>query len=358
MVRRVDAYFAQRPGLDDKGGGAMLLKSAIIIGWGVASYLLLILWASTWWQAAPLAISLGLAMAGIGFSVMHDGGHGAYSRHGWVNRASAAVLDAVGGSSYFWHHKHNVIHHTYTNVDGIDDDIDASPFLRMADSQPLYWVHRFQHWYMVPLLGLAFATKWFFVDDVATWIRGTISGQPIPRPRGWAAVGVVAGKLFFVAWAFVVPLLLHPPLVVLACYLLTTAVLGITLVLVFQLAHAVEGTAFVPPPAPDARLERSFVAHQLATTADFAHRSRWLTWYVGGLNYQIEHHLFPKVGHRHYPAISEIVRQVCAEHGVPYLLHDTLWGALASHWRFMKRIGRGVAHPVVALPPVVAAAVA
>jgi linoleoyl-CoA desaturase len=356
LCRRVDAYFEGRA-LDSKGGAPMLRKTATIVLWAVASYALLVFVATTWWSAALLCVSLGLALAGIGFAVMHDGGHGSYSSHGWLNRLSAAALDAVGGSSYFWHHKHNLIHHSYTNVDGVDDDIDAAPFLRMADSQPLYWFHRFQHWYMVPLYGLFFATKWYFVDDVRSWIKGTIGQQSVPRPRGWDAVQLVAGKLFFVTWALVVPLLLHPPLVVLAAYLGINAVLGITLALVFQLAHAVDGATFVSTPAAKERLERPFVEHQIATTANFAPANPVVTWYVAGLNFQIEHHLFPRVSHIHYPAIARIVRELCEESGVEYLSHATVWSALSSHVRFMKRIGKGEPMaPGVARPPALLAA--
>ncbi len=345
LNRRVAEYFATT-GQDERGGAAMLAKSAVILGWAVASYTLLLLWASTWWTAALLCGSLGLALAGIGFSVMHDGGHGAYSRRPWVNRLAAAVLDAIGGSSYFWRHKHNVLHHTYTNVEGVDDDIDAGPFLRMAESQPLRWAHRFQHLYMVPLLGLFFATKWILLDDFRSWYTGRVGGQAVPRPRGGEAVLLVAGKLCFVGWAFVLPLALHPPLHFALAYLLVAFVLGVTLGLVFQLAHCVEGTEFEAPRAPGAQLPRAFVEHQLATTADFAPRSRLVTWYVGGLNFQVEHHLFPRISHLHYPALAEIVRATCAERGLVHRRHETLWGALASHVRFMRRLGRPRAAPL------------
>ena len=339
LNRRVAEYFTAT-GKDERGGAAMLGKSAVIVAWAVTSYALLLLWASTWWTAALLCGSLGLALAGIGFSVMHDGGHGAYSRRPWVNRLAAAMLDAIGGSSYFWRHKHNVLHHTFTNVEGIDDDIDAGPFLRMAESQPLRWAHRFQHLYMVPLLGLFFATKWILVDDLRSWHTGRVGGQAVPRPRGGEAVQLVAGKLCFLGWAVVLPLALHPPLHVALAYLLVAFVLGVTLGLVFQLAHCVEGTEFEAPGAPGAQLSRPFVEHQLATTADFAPRSRLVTWYVGGLNFQVEHHLFPRISHLHYPALAEIVRATCAERGLVHRRHETLWGALTSHVRFMRRLGR------------------
>ena len=353
LNRRVDEYFEQG-GLDRKGGATQLRKTTLMVLWLVASWTLLVFWAGSWSTAIPLAISLGLAQAGIGFAVMHDGNHGAVSRSRWVNRLHAASLDAVGGSSYLWHFKHNVIHHSFTNVDGVDDDIDAGAALRMSEGQPRRWFHRFQHLYAVPLYALFFASKWVFLDDFLTWARGSICGQRFPRPRGLDAVQLLAGKLFYGVWALGVPLLFHPPVAVLAAYLLVMAVVGVTLALVFQLAHVVEETTFVPTPE-GGELERSFVEHQVATTADFAPGNRIVTWYVAGLNYQIEHHLFPKVGHRHYPALSRIVKELCAERGIVYHCHPTVWRALVSHFGFMRRIGQGLPRalaPAPALAPV------
>lgn len=338
---RVDEYFA-RTGLDRAGGARMWGKSAVILGWTLASYLLLLLWAPAWWAAVPLAISLGLALACVGFSVMHDGGHGAYSGRRLVNRLAFGVLDLIGGSSYFWHHKHNVLHHTFTNVDGVDDDIDAGGFLRLAPTQPLRWFHRYQHWYGIPLL-VFFVPKWVFVDDARTLARGKIGELPVPRPVGLDLVQLVFGKLFFCAWAVALPLALHPVAPTLLLFALVAAVLGVTLGVVFQLAHAVEGAAFTVSPGDGTRLERSWTEHQLATTVDFAPGGRLLGWYVGGLNFQVEHHLFPRVGHRHYAALAPIVREVCREHGVQHLTHATFWSALRSHLRFLRRMGRGEA---------------
>lgn len=339
LTARVDDYFA-REGIDPRGGGRMLAKTAWLGLWIVGSYLLLLLVANSWWTAVPLAISLGLGLAGAGFCVMHDGGHGAYSRKKWVNSLMARTLDLMGGSSYFWNQKHNVVHHSFTNVDGIDDDIDSRPFVRMGPTQPRYWFHRWQHWYVLPLVGLFFIPKWGFIDDFVSWIRGKLGSHAIPRPGFSDGLVLLLGKASLVTWSLVIPLLLHPVLPVLVCYLVMAATWGITLALVFQLAHAVEGTAFEALPPPGQRLQRSFFEHQLATTANFSPRSRVLTWYTGGLNYQVEHHLFPKICHLHYPAIAPIVREVCRERGLPYHSNDTLWQALQAHLRFMVRMGR------------------
>jgi len=333
----VDAYFAET-GLAEKGGFAAARKSLIILAWAVASYVLLVFVAWNVWTAALPALSLGLALAGIGFSVMHDGSHGAASRRGWLNRLAGASLDLIGGSSYFWHHKHDVLHHTYTNVDGLDEDIDSAPFLRMAPSQKRRWYHRFQHLYVLFLFAF-FVPKWLFVDDFKTWIQGRIAGTRIPRPRGWNAVQLVTGKVGVVLWGFVLPLMFHSVPEVMIGFFVVSWTLGVTLAVTFQLAHVVDKTTFHEVPPTGERLAQPFFEHQVATTCDFAPRNPVVSWYVGGLNFQIEHHLFPRIGHRHYPALAKITREVCEEQGIPYHCNDTLLDALRSHVRALRRLG-------------------
>lgn len=347
LNQRIDAYFEQS-GLARDGGFASLSKTVSIFAWATVSYLLLVFWAQSWWTALPLTVSLALALAGVGFSVMHDGSHGAYSRSPLINRLAAASLDFLGASSFIWRQKHNVLHHTYTNIDGVDDDIRAEPFLRLAPTQRHRWYHRYQQLYFPVLMGLFFTTKWAVWDDFAVVARAQIGSQRIPRPRGWEIVQLVAGKLLFVGWAAVLPMMFHPVLPVLICYTLLAFVWGITLGVVFQLAHAVDEAEFTTISAESPTVERPWVEHQLATTANFAMGNPVISWYVGGLNYQVEHHLYPRIGHRHYPALAPIVREVARKHGAPYLAHETMRGAVASHLRFLGRMG---ARPVPVAPP-------
>lgn len=332
LTAEVDAYF-DRTGLDRAGGRPMWTKTLVILAWALASYVLLLFVATSWWTAAPLAVSLGLALAGVGFSVMHDANHGSYSTGRGLNRAAAATLDLMGGSSYLWRHKHNVLHHTYTNVEGMDDDIELRPFFRLTDGQRRFWFHRFQHLYWVPLF-VFFTTKWILIDDFVALARGATGRHRFPRPPLGDLLQLLAGKLSFVTWAIVLPLLVVPLGPYLLGYVLVSAVWGLTLGTVFQLAHAVEGVRFVRAP-----LTLPWVEHQVATTCDFARGHRLLTWYVGGLNFQLEHHLFPRIGHRHYPALAAIVRAVCARHGVAVHEHATLLGALRGHVRHLVHMG-------------------
>lgn len=130
----------------------------------------------------------------------------------------------------------------------------------------------------------------------------------------------------------------HPVWLVLAFYLLVNAVTGVTLATVFQLAHVLEETSF-PQPRGEA-VGNTFARHQLQTTADFAPRNKLLTWYVGGLNFQVEHHLFPRIAHTHYPALAQIVRKRAEEAGIPHLSHPTLRSAIAAHYRHLRTLGQ------------------
>lgn len=318
----------------------MHAKTGVILGWFAGSYALLLLFGGTSPSlAVALTVSLALATAGIGFSVMHDANHGAYSRSARVNRAWGLALDFVGASSYLWRFKHNVHHHTYANIDGMDADIDGEPFLRLAPSQRLRAVHRYQHVYAWLLYGVL-AVKWWFVDDVVDLVRGRIGQLPFPRPRGRELAAFLAGKAVFLAWAVVVPVLVFRSGWVAPLFLLGALTLGVVLATVFQLAHAVPDAEFHAAGPGDQRMQTGWAEHQVRATVDFAPANRLLGWYIGGLNFQIEHHLLPDVCHVHYPALAGVVEATCVAHGVPYRTQPTLRAAIAAHYRFLRALGR------------------
>ncbi len=329
------------------GGLRIYVKTALLLLWAGMSYWGLLAWAETWWQALPLVVSLGLAFASIGFNVGHDGNHSAFSSSRAVNRAVGAMFDLLGGSSYVWRWKHNVLHHSYPNVEGLDDDIDLGALCRMSHHQPYLRHQRLQHLYMWPLYCFI-VPKWHFYDDFVAVLRGRIGDHSFPRPRGGELALFLGGKLTFFALAFALPLLFHSLLVVLLAYAVVAAVEGLTLSVVFQLAHSIEETNAFSAHQTGEMASREWAVHQVETTANFGRKSRLLTWYVGGLNHQIEHHLFPRISHVHLPHLSDIVEQVCREHGIPYHDHPSFWRALASHYAWLREMGRRPAEPVVA----------
>lgn len=338
LKRRVVEYF-ERTGLSQRDSPRMYLKTAVLLLWFAASYALLVLMATTWWQGVLLSFSLALAMAGIGFGVQHDANHGAYSKRVAINRLMGMTLDMLGASSYLWRFKHNVSHHTYTNLAGADDDIDIGPLGRLSPAQPLRRFHRAQQFYLWALYGLLIP-KWHFLYDFTNVARARIAQNRFVRPRGWSLVELIAGKAVFFGWALVVPALFHPWWLVLLYYAGTSYVLGLVLSVVFQLAHCVEEADFPEPPPGTDRLSDPWAVHQVQTTVNFAPGNRLLTWYVGGLNFQIEHHLFPRICHIHYPRIAEMVQAACTEFGVRYTAHQSFLGAVSSHWRWLRRMGR------------------
>jgi linoleoyl-CoA desaturase len=321
------------------GGWRIYLKTALLLLWSGASYGALLAWAHHWWQVIPLGISLGLAFAGIGFNIGHDGNHGAFSTSRFINRAMGCMFDLLGGSSYVWRWKHNVFHHSYPNVEGLDDDINLGALCRMSRHQPHFAFQRFQHLYMWLLYGFI-VPKWQLYDDFAALAGGRIGGNPFPRPRGGELALFLGGKAAFLTAAFAIPLLFHPLWQVALVYLGVVMVQGLSLSVVFQLAHSNEETHSFCADEPAEIADREWAILQVETTANFARRSRLLTWYVGGLNHQIEHHLFPRISHVHLPALAGVVEQVCREHGVRYSAHASFRKAVASHYSWLRSMGQ------------------
>lgn len=335
----VDAYFTDN-NIQKTGDWRLFSKTIILLGATFGIYFSLMFFHIPGLIALTMCAIMGFLMAGIGFAIMHDANHGSYSPSARLNDALGLTANALGASSYFWKQKHNIIHHTYTNVDGIDDDIAKSPIIRQCDSQKWVPAHKIQHFYMGFLYSLS-SIFWVFVMDFTKYF-----GRKIYTTEAWKMsrknhVIFWVTKLYYVGVFIVLPIMIWGWAGWLAGFFITNAALGLTLSLVFQLAHVVENTEFEYIPLDETKhLETAWAQHQLKTTANFAMGNKAISWFVGGLNYQIEHHLFPKVSHIHYPAISRIVQQKCAEFNLPYNQYNTMSGALASHFRVMRRLGR------------------
>jgi linoleoyl-CoA desaturase len=316
-------------------------KSALVIAWTVVSYLLLLEVTTTPPAVIAASVSLGLAAAGIGFCIMHDANHGAFARNRTVNRLATYSLDLIGGSSYVWRVKH-LAHHTYTNVADHDPDIDALPFARFEPTQTRRPWHRFQHVYMWALYALV-TVRWQMVTDFTFLARGSVGRSRFRRPRGWDLAGFAAGKAFFLVWAVLLPLQLHSPGHVLLVFAIVSAVASLALTVTFQLSHCLEEAVTLGsetgPETPE------WHVHQVLATSDFAPRNRLIRWYVGGLNHQIEHHLFPRVPHTLHPQLADIVRRTANECGMQYTAHPNTWTALRSHTRWLRQMGAMATEP-------------
>ena len=344
LRRRVDAYF-EGTGQKRRDCPKMYFKTASILAWFFGAYFLLLFAVHSLWLIVPLAVILGLALAAIGFNIQHDAGHKAYSDRQWVNKMMALTLDLMGGSSYMWDWKHNSFHHTYPNIDGHDDDINVGWLGRLSPHQKRLPFHRAQGVYLWLLYGLL-AIKWHLYDDFYQIAVGRIGPHKIPRPRGMDLAVFIGGKVAFFSMALAIPMLLHPWWAVLGVYAIAAFVSGVVLSIVFQLAHCVEEAEF-PLPVVNAaggeRMETEWAVHQVQTTVDFARGNRVLSWLLGGLNFQIEHHLLSKICHVHYPALSKLVEETCREFGVRYAAHTSFFSAVGSHYRWLVLMGKPVA---------------
>jgi linoleoyl-CoA desaturase len=338
VKRRVTAYFAER-GLSDKANGEMVAKTIVIFTLTFGAYGLILSNRFGPWTMLGLAVLMGVGMAGLGFSVAHDALHGAYSNRPWVNRMLGFTFDLLGANGYMWRITHNVIHHTYTNIHGVDEDLTVSPLLRLSPEAPRAPMHRWQHWYAVPAYSLS-TLFWAFVKDFKYFLQKDLGPYKDKKHPGSEVAILVVTKLLFYTWSIIIPLLVlnvtwwQFGIGYLAMHLTAGAILGV----VFQLAHVVESTEHLNPDTTG-MMESAWMIHEMRTTADFGRSNPVLNWYVGGLNFQVEHHLFPRVCSIHYPRISPIVEAVAHECGVPYHAQPTFRSAVRSHLAMLKRLG-------------------
>jgi len=334
---RINQYFSENH-LSRKGDFRLHLKTAIILSIVVSAYVFVVFHAWSFWTALAGCAVLSQGIALIGFNIMHEGSHGAYSESPKVNWLMGFMLDLVGGSNVMWRTSHNVSHHTFTNIDGHDVDLFSNGLLRLSPRQEWKRHHRFQKFYFFVIYGVL-TLWWVTTRDFEYFVLKRGPRQVQRALPAIDAVLLVLTKVFYFSFALVIPIWHHPVSSVLLGFAFTHLLLGLTLTTVFHLAHTTENVEFPEPVPQKNEIQKEWAVHQVETTTNFSPESRFAAWYLGGLNYQVEHHLFASISHVHYPAISKIVREVCEEHGIAYRCYPTFWSALAAHGRFMKSMG-------------------
>jgi len=319
-----------------KGAPCLQRKALLVAAWFLGSFVLLLSVRSVWLQVL-LCISYGLAASAVGFNIFHDANHGALSARRSVNEAVGMLCSAVlGPSRYLWGYKHHVLHHRYTNIQGWDDDLETRGFLRVSPHQVWKPRYRGQHVFVFALYAIN-AIEMVFVKDFVQYFTLRMNAyQSIPPMSRRQKMEFWAGKAVYFAVFLALPLALLPFWHVVAGFLIYQVTLGLALALVFSMAHQVEDAEF--PQAIESAIPEEWAAHQMRTTVNFANSSPGWNWYTGGLNHQIEHHLFPHVSHTHYPAIRQIVRDTAEEFQLPYKQYDTYAEALTSHYRFLHKL--------------------
>jgi linoleoyl-CoA desaturase len=337
---RVEEYFTNN-NINRFSNGNIWLKTAILLGLYLLPFFVIL--------SVPLSLSLqfvlwsimGFGMAGVGMSVMHDANHGAYSENKVINTIMTYVLNFLGGSVFNWKLQHNILHHTYTNITNKDEDIDNKLVLRFSPHTKRAGFLKFQWIYAFVLYGVL-TLYWVTLKDFFQFVRYTRNGvNNNSRAQNVITVlRITFMKLCYLFVAIILPVVIldMPFGQIVAGFLIMHFVAGIILTTTFQLAHTVEGTTH-PLPNEKGIIENDWAVHQMHTTVNFSTRNKFLTWYLGGLNFQVEHHLFPKISHVHYPALSAIVKQTAKEFKVPYLENETLGDAVTSHIRTLKRMG-------------------
>jgi linoleoyl-CoA desaturase len=333
----VDTYFKTQK-LKRTGNWKLYLKAWILIPAAIGIYLFLLVGHYIWWTGILATILFGLTLVCIAFNVMHDACHNSFSEKKWVNNMMGLTMNALGSNAFIWKVKHNIIHHTYTNIDRIDDDIANGPLLRQCTTQKWMPIHRFQFLYMFVLYGVS-TLSWALGTDFARYFRKRIHNTPIKRIDVKQHVIFWTSKLLYAFFYALLPIYVLGWQPWLVGFLIIHATMGLTLSVVFQLAHIVEKTTFDVADGTHKVIGSEWAIHEIRTTANFAPGNRIISWLVGGLNFQIEHHLFPQVSHIHYSALSKIVRQQCEHFGLPYNYYPTVGQALFSHVRLMRRLG-------------------
>lgn len=336
---RVNEYFESED-ITTTGTYRIYLKALIML----TLYLLplVLMWTGVvgGWYTILLYAVMGIGTAGIGLGVMHDANHGSFSKYKIVNDIVSYSMNLIGGSSFTWKMQHNIMHHSFTNVYELDEDVDDKPFLRLSPHGKKKRYHKFQHIYALFLYGLA-TFSWILFKDLKQLWKYNQTGMT--EKYGYKPVKetiiMLTTKLLYVAILVVLPaIFITKWYIILLGFLLLHLIAGFSITVVFQLAHVVEGPEHFTVKE-DPKLENTWAIHQISTTANFSTKNKVLTWLVGGLNFQIEHHLFPHISHIHYPKISKIVKSTVKEFDLPYYEFKNMGSALGSHLRMLRQFG-------------------
>ena len=342
VTSRVEAYFKSKH-LKKTGSAELYIKTGLFIPLIFLVYGVLLFGGFTGIIQILLWLSLGVLMTLIAINITHDANHGSFSKKSWINYIMGLTMNAIGSNAFLWRTRHNQ-HHTFTNVDGVDCDIDNMPLLRQSPTQPWKPMHRYQYLYMFPLYGIG-TLHWFLRADFVIYFKRRISGIPIKSISRQEHIVFWATKVLSLLVYIIIPTLVLGWQQMLFGFLIIHLVMGFNMILLVQLAHVMGNTHFESAEEGSRVIPTEWTIHEVRTTTNFATDSRIVTWLVGGLNFQIEHHLFPHVSHVHYPAISHIIRTECERHQLPYNCYPTFASAVMSHIRFMKYLGTARSAP-------------
>lgn len=344
LAQRVDEYLKSN-NLKKYGNWRILLKVPLMFSVYLLPFFLMIFGViENHWLMLLMSAIMGVGMAGIGLSIMHDANHGAFSKYNWLNKLMSFSMEVLGGNSTNWRIQHNVLHHSFTNVHDMDEDIAPIGLLRFSPNEPRKKVHRFQvyyAWFFYGLMTLSWMTNKDFAQLIRFHKNGLLKSQNTNLRK--SLINLITFKLCYYFYIGVLPFLVMDISwwQWLIGFFAMHFVSGSILAFVFQIAHVMPETEFMTKETYDTKNEEiSWAKHQMMTTANFSNWNPMFTWYVGGLNYQIEHHLFPDISHIHYPKIAKIVKNTAKEFGIKYHYHKTFGGAIIQHLRLLNQLGK------------------
>lgn len=340
LKQRVDQYFEENK-IDKHANTSMVIKTIAMLSMYFLPIVAVYIFHLPSWAVICCYSITGFGIAGIGMSIMHDANHGAYSDNKTVNMLLGGTLNIIGGFDVNWRFQHNILHHTYTNITHIDEDIDQRLKMRWSPYFKWHPVQRYQHIYAFIAYCLA-TLSWVVMKDVKQYFTYTRNGVNKCSRQKYILdlIKLIFFKIIYITYIIIIPIVVlgYGTGLIIGSFLLMHAIGGFVLSTVFQLAHVVEGAEF-PMPNDKGEIENEWAIHQMITTADFGHESKLLTWYTGGLTHQIEHHIFPDICHIHYPKIANIVKRTAQEFGIPYNYNKTYLSALKSHIVMLKKFG-------------------
>lgn len=346
VIARVKDYFKSR-NLSPYANTKMWVKTIVMLLMYFVPYVLMVigLGAEHTWLFFLFWFMMSLGMIGIGTSVMHDAHHGTYSPKKNVNAFIGFILEIIGGFSVTWKIQHNQLHHTFTNIAGLDEDLDTMTILRFSPRQERKWYHRYQHfyvWFFYGIMTLFWMTAKDYIQAIRYRQHNLLTTHHLSLRQ--AIFRITLYKLFYYGYIIVLPILFAgvPWYYVVLGFLLMHFVAGIFLSCIFQPSHIIEESHFALPLDTDGKkeMEETWAVHEVENTTDFAPRNRLLTWFIGGLNFQIEHHLFTRICHVHYPGLAPIVKKTAEEFGIDYHVEPTYREALVGHVKMLKKLGR------------------
>ena len=337
---RVNKYFREN-NIKRTGNWKVWLKTLIMFSLFLVPYSLILTLSMTPWLQVILVFVMGIGMAGVGMNVMHDGNHGSFSNKDWINKLMGSSIYILAGNVYNWKVQHNVLHHTYTNVHGHDEDLDAGRILRFTKHAQWKWYHRFQHYYSILLYGLL-TINWAITTDfvqMKRYMKRKLSYGEFPNPFvNWSTL-LVSKVIYLGIWILLPILILKLSWwKILIGFFLMHYTAGLILSVIFQLAHIMD-EAEMPIPENDGSLKNTWAIHQLKTTVNFSPKNKFINWFTGGLNHQVEHHIFPNISHIHYGKIAEIVKKTAKEFNLPYNEFKTTRKAIIAHFNYLKLMG-------------------